>query len=315
MKISREVKTALLMIVAIILIIFGYNYLKGQNLLDSSKTMYAVYDNVEGLAPSSQVTINGFAVGRVQSIEFADERGKLLVTFTIEKDFEFSKNSIARIYGGGLLGGKSLSIIPDYEGTPAVDGDTLPSEMGQGIMELVNEQLTPLQDKIEAVIIDADSVLTSVNAVLDADTRQNLRAAIDDFSSTASNLKGMSGSLNGMIKRNEGKLDNTFSNLDTMSANFATISDSLAQIQVGELLAKVENILIDFEGIANNLKTGKGTAGKLLNDDQVYVNLERTTKQMELLLQDLRLNPKRYVHLSVFGKKAKEYTAPKDSID
>lgn len=303
------------MIVAITLIIFGYNYLKGQNLLDHSKTMYAVYDNVEGLATSSPVTINGYNVGRVQSIDFADKTGKLLVTFSIEKDFAFSKKSIAKIYGGGLLGGKSLSIIPDYEGPLALDGDYLTAETGQGIMELVNEQLTPLQDKIEAVIIDADSVLTSVNAVLDVNTRQNLRNAINDFSSTASNLRGMSGTMNGMLKRNEGKLDNTFANLDAMSTNFATLSDSLSQIQVGQLLAKVEKVLTDFEGIANNLKTGKGTAGKLLNDEQVYVNLERTTKQMELLLQDLRLNPKRYVHLSVFGKKAKEYTPPKDSID
>jgi phospholipid/cholesterol/gamma-HCH transport system substrate-binding protein len=315
LKVSREVKTALLMIVAITLIIFGYNYLKGENLFDDSKIMYAVYDNVEGLATGSPVTINGYAVGRVQSIGFADKTGKLLVTFSIEKSFEFSKKSIAKIYGGGLLGGKSLSIIPNYEGPFAVDGDMLTAETGQGIMELVNEQLTPLQNEIEKVIIDADSVLTSVNEVLDATTRQNLRAAINDFSATASNLKGMSGSLNGMIQRNEGKLDNTLANLDTMSANFVKVSDSLSQIQIGQLMAKVENVLTDFEGIANNLKSGKGTAGKLLNDDQVYVNLERSTKQMELLLQDLRLNPKRYVHLSVFGKKAKVYTPPKDSID
>lgn len=315
MKISREVKTAVLMIVAISLIIYGYNYLKGENLLDNSKTMYAVYDNVEGLATGSLVTINGYAVGRVKSIGFADKRGKLLVTFTIEKDFEFSKNSIAKIYGGGLLGGKSLSIIPDYEGAKAANGDYLESETGQGIMELVNEQLTPLQNKVERVILEADSVLTSVNEVLDANTRKNLRTAINDFSATATNLKGMSGTMNGMIKRNEGKLESTLDNLDTMSANFVTISDSLSRIQVGQLMSKVENVLADFEGIANNLQSGKGTAGKLLNDDQVYVNLERSTKQMELLLQDLRLNPKRYVHLSVFGRKAKEYTPPKDSID
>ncbi len=316
MKISREVKTAILMIVAIALIIFGYNYLKGQNLLDSSKTFYAIYDNVEGLAPDSQVTINGFKVGSVQSIDFADTRGKLLVTFTVDKDFSFSKNSVARIYGGGLLGGKSLSIVPSYEqGLNAMSGDTLRAEIDRGIMELVNEELTPMRDKLEAVIVDADSVLTSVGDVLDKDTRQNLRNAIADFTITSRELKGISLSMNGLLQDNEDKLNSTLTNIDVMSENFAKLSDSLSQIKIRPLITNMENMIADFEGIANNLKSGQGTAGKLLNDDQVYVNLERTAKQMELLLQDMRLNPKRYVHFSLFGKRAKEYTPPKESKD
>lgn len=303
------------MIVSIALLIFGYQYLKGQNLLDKSRTFYAVYDNVEGLAPASAVTINGLKVGKVLDIGFADQKGKLRVTFTVEKDFEFSKSSVARIYGGGLIGGKSLSIIPDYDGaTMAQDGDTLLSESSEGIMELVNERLTPLQDKVEAVIVDADSVLTNVNAVLDRDTRANLRAAIADFTSTAKSLKGISSSMNSMLSKNQEKLDRTFTNLDKMSANFVTISDSLSQVDVGTLVANLEKVVGDFEDISNNLNSGQGTMGKLLNDDQVYVNLERTTKQMEQLLQDMKLNPKRYVHFSVFGKRPKEYETPKDSL-
>lgn len=315
MRISREVKTAILMIVSIALLIFGYQYLKGQNLLDKSRTFYAIYDNVEGLAPASAVTINGLKVGKVLSIGFADQKGKLLVTFTVEDDFQFSKNSVARIYGGGLIGGKSLSIIPDYEGsTMAKDGDTLLSESSEGIMELVNDRLTPLQDKVEAVIVDADSVLTNVNAVLDRSTRANLRAAIADFTTTASNLKGVSRSMNNMLNKNEEKFDRTFTNLDRMSENFVAISDSLSRVDVGALVANLEKVVGDFEDISNNLNSGQGTMGKLLNDDQVYVNLERTTKQMEQLLQDMKLNPKRYVHFSLFGKRPKEYDTPKDSL-
>lgn len=315
MKISREVKTAILMIVSIALLIFGYQYLKGQNLLDKSRTFYAVYDNVEGLAPASAVTINGLKVGKVLSIGFADQQGKLLVTFTVEKDFEFSKKSVARIYGGGLIGGKSLAILPEYEsGAMAQNGDTLPSESSEGIMELVNERLTPLQEKVESVIVDADSVLTNVNAVLDRNTRANLRAAIADFTSTAQNLKGISKSMNNMLNKNEEKFDRTFTNLDIMSENFVAISDSLSNVDVGQLVANLEKVVGDFEDISNNLNSGQGTMGKLLNDDQVYVNLERTTKQMEQLLQDMKLNPKRYVHFSVFGKRPKEYETPKDSL-
>ena len=161
---SKEIKTAILVIAALLLVIFGYNYLKGNNLLDKSKIFYATYDNVEGLAPSSKVTINGLPVGRVLKIDFADKTGKLVVKFVIEKDFEFSKNSIARVYGGGLIGGKSLSIVPSYEKElTALSGDTLAGEVEDGMMELVNERLTPLQQKGEAGLVGAGSCLSGVN--------------------------------------------------------------------------------------------------------------------------------------------------------
>jgi phospholipid/cholesterol/gamma-HCH transport system substrate-binding protein len=162
--------------------------------------------------------------------------------------------------------------------------------------------------------MDTDSLVKSVNNVLDKETRTNLKDAINNFTIMASELKTASRSINGLLTENKGKLDNTFTNLDEMSSNFAKLSDTLSRVEIGALVSNFENLVKDFEGIANNLKSGQGTVGKLLQDDQVYVNLERTTKQMELLLQDLRLNPKRYVHLSVFGKKAKEYNPPKDSL-
>ena len=167
MKISNEVKTAILAIVAIVLLIFGYSFLKGKNLLDSSRTFYAVYDEVEGLSPSSAVTINGLKVGQVTDINFLNKQGQLLVTFTVEKDFNFSKNSTAQVYGGGIIGGKSLAIVPEYEsGSIAKSGDTLQSNVEEGIMELVNERLTPLQQKLERTVVSADSLLTSINDLL-----------------------------------------------------------------------------------------------------------------------------------------------------
>lgn len=312
---SKEIKTAILVIAALLLVIFGYNYLKGNNLLDKSKMLYAKYDNVEGLAPSSQVTINGLPVGRVLSIDFADASGKLVVKFVVEKDFEFSNNSLARVYGGGLIGGKSLAIIPSYEkGRAAKSGDTLPGEMGEGIMELVNERLTPLQNQVEKVINDTDSLLVNVNAVLDRDTRANLRDAIANFTQASLDLKGISKTVNGTLAQNQDKLDRTFTNLDTMSENFATLSDSLSKVQIGTMVADLEKTIADFQEISNKLNSPEGTVGKLLNDDQLYLNLDRTANQMGDLLQDMKLHPKRYVHFSLFGKKPKEYTPPKDSL-
>jgi phospholipid/cholesterol/gamma-HCH transport system substrate-binding protein len=312
---SKEIKTAILVIAALLLLVFGYNYLKGNNLLDKSKILYAKYDNVEGLAPSSQVTINGLPVGRVLSIDFADSSGKLVVKFVVEKDFEFSNQSLARVYGGGLIGGKSLAIVPTYEkGQNAKTGDTLPGEMGEGIMELVNERLTPLQNQVEKVIGDTDSLLVNVNSVLDRDTRANLRDAIANFTTASRELKGISGSVNALLSENQVKLDRTIANLDKMSGNFATLSDSLSQIQMGTMVADLEKTIADFQEISNKLNSPEGTVGKLLNDEQLYLNLDRTANQMGDLLQDMKLNPKRYVHFSLFGKKPGAYTPPKDSL-
>ncbi len=314
-KISREVKTAILVIGALILLIGGYNYLKGQNLLEKNRTFYALYDNVEGLTPGANVTINGLTVGKVLSIKFADTRGKLIVEFNVVNDFSFSNKSIAKVYGTGFISGKNLAIVPNYEeGTPAKNRDTLISEIDSGLLELVNERLEPLQRTIESAVNDADSLLTSVNNVLDNDTRTNLKQAIADFTLTARELKGASQSVNTLLSDNKEKLNGTLDNLNKMSTDFAEFSGTLSDLEIGEMMTNIEKMLEDFEVIANNLKTGQGTAGKLLQDDQVYVNLERTTKQMELLLQDMRLNPKRYVHFSLFGKKPKEYSPPKDSL-
>ncbi|MFT5889994.1 MAG: phospholipid/cholesterol/gamma-HCH transport system substrate-binding protein [Dokdonia sp.] len=313
-KISKEVRTGILAIIALVIVIGGYNYLKGKNLLDKNRNFYALYDNVEGLTPGANVTINGLTVGKVISIKFADKSGMLKVHFDVVSDFEFSNKSIARVYGIGFISGKNLAIVPSYEGELAKDGDILASEIDNGIMELVTERLEPLQAVIESAINDTDSLVKSVNSVLDKDTQSNLKEAIANFSAISRELKTTSRSMNGLLTDNKEKLNGTITNFEEISSNFAKISDSLSQVEIGTLISNIENLVSDFEGIANNLKSGKGTAGKLLQDDQVYVNLERTTKQMELLMEDMRLNPKRYVHFSLFGKKPKEYISPKDSL-
>lgn len=315
MKISNEVKTAILAIIAIVLLIFGYSFLKGKNLLDSSRTFYAVYDEVEGLSPSSAVTINGLKVGQVTDINFLNQQGQLLVTFTVEKDFEFSKNSTAQVYGGGIIGGKSLAIVPEYEaGEMAKTGDTLQSNVEEGIMELVNERLTPLQQKLERTVVSADSLLTSINNVLNDSTTDNINNTFKNLNATMRSLKNTSSSLEVIVQGNAENLNQTFDNLNTMSGNFKTVSDSLKAINLGQITGDLETVVADFRGIADNLNNGEGTAGKLLNDDKVYNNLDRATKQLEELLQDIKLNPKRYVHFSVFGKNPGSYEEPKDSL-
>ena len=315
MNISREVKTGLLAVVAIALLIFGYSFLKGNNLLNNDRTYYAIYDNVEGLSPGSNVTINGLAVGKVLAINFADTKGDLLVTFNIQNDFQFSKNSKAQIYGGGLIGGKNLSIVPEYDRAEiAKSGDTLEGTIDEGIFELVNERLTPLQKKVESVINSTDSVLTGVSNVLDEPTRRNLRETISDISQTAVYFKEASKNLNTLLADNDEKLSRTFTNLDKVSTNFVKVSDSLSKVDVNALVKRMESVLADFESISSKVERGDGTLGQLINDPDMYNNMERATKQLEELLQDIKLNPKRYVHFSVFGKNPGPYKEPKDSL-
>jgi len=315
LKFTREVKTALLAITAIILLIFGYSFLKGKNLLDSSRTFYAMYDDVEGLSPSSPVTINGLKVGQITNIDFVDQSGLIRVTFTVENDFKFSKSSIAEVYGGSILGNKSLAIIPNYEDPEmAESGDILKSDVEEGIMELVNEKLAPLQEKIESSIVSADSLLTAFNEIMDDSTRNNIRSTFNDLGETARSFKGTAFELEGLVKTNSPKLDRTFTNLDEMSTNFNKFSDTLSTMNIGKITNDIESVVADFEQISTNLNNGHGTAGKLLNDDKVYDNLNRATKELEQLLQDIKLNPKRYVHFSVFGKKPGPYEQPQDSL-
>lgn len=316
MKYTKEVKTAVLAIVAIILLIFGYSFLKGKNLLDNSRIFYAIYSDVEGLTASSPVTINGLQVGHVTTIQFTpDNSGLLVVEFVVEKEFPISEKSIAKVYGGGLIGGKSLAIIPEYgDKNLAESGDTLNSQIEEGLLELVNERLTPLQEKVEQAIVSADSLITNLNNVLNPETRNNIKNTFEDLSLTIASLKNSAQSINGVMTENSPKLDRTFSNLDEMSANLSSFSDTLAQIDLNQMVNDMEKVVSDLENVSDKINNGDGTIGKLMNDPAIYNNLENATNQLEELLQDIKLNPKRYVHFSVFGKRPGPYEEPEDSL-
>ena len=314
MKLSKEVKTGILAIGAILLLIFGYSFLKGTNLLEKNREFFVKYQNVEGLAIAAPVTINGLTVGKVQDISFANEKGILVVKFSLDKDFEFSKNSIVRIYSAGLIGGKSLGIFPQYdEANIAKSGDTLAGDIEDGMLSAVTKALGPLEKKVGNTLATVDTLLLSVNDIVDEETRKNLKEAIINLNKTLNSFAGVSESLDHILTSNTGKLDNTFSNLDRTMDNLGQLSDSLAQLETGKLVADLQNVVDRMNGIVSGVDNGEGSIGKLLKDDQLYENLEGASRQLEQLLQDIKLNPKRYVHISIFGKKGKEYEAPDNS--
>ncbi|WP_053991160.1 MlaD family protein [Mangrovimonas sp. TPBH4] len=311
MKISREVKTAILVISGIALLIFLFNYLKGENLLDSSRTYYAVYENVEGLTPSAPVTINGQIVGKVQSINFKEDgSGKLVVKLLITNDFEFSKNSTAELYEAGLIGGKAVAIIPAFDGASAAKSGTfLESKTKDGLSELVNQRLTPLQEKIEMVMVSADEAIRNINSLFSPENKKNLTLALADLDQTIVAYKETANGLNKIIADNQESLKSTLSSAENTFGNFSKISDSIAQVDLAGAARDLQSSMNNLNQLLSGIEDGNGTMGKFLKDEQLYDNLEGATKQLEELLQDLKLNPKRYVHFSVFGKKADQYDA------
>jgi phospholipid/cholesterol/gamma-HCH transport system substrate-binding protein len=240
----------------------------------------------------------------------------MIVTFSVENDFEFSKQSIARIYGGGIIGGKSIAIVPDFSYTDvAKTGDTLKSDVEEGIMELVNDRLSPLQMKIESAIVGVDSLMYAINDVLDENSRENLRSTLANLNDITASFAVSSTKLQSILTTNESKLNRTFENLDKTAENFAALSDSLAQINFSKMVNELELTIANFKSLSETLNNGEGTLGKLLNDQTLYDNLDHATRQMEELLQDVKLNPNRYINISVFGKRNIPYERPENRTD
>jgi len=313
LKLSRELKTGIIVIGGILLFIMGFSYLKSTPLFDNSKTLYAVYPNVGGLQSGTVVSINGYGVGKVNDIRFIDTQGNLVVTFTVSSEFQFSKNSTVELYDTGIIGGKGLQIMPVFDSSGNVQsGDTLRTETRPGLTELAQQKLTPLFKKFESAVSDADSVMISVNDVLDENTRNDLRKAINGLSNLMVSLNGSAGTLDKLLKDNEGKLASSLANFDVLTSNFAQLSDSLNNAGLGSTLASLQSTVASLNNVMSKLEQGDGTLGKLMNDKELYSNLTSASRELDLLLQDFRLNPKRYVNVSVFGKKQKEYAVPED---
>lgn len=311
MKISNEFKTGFIALFVIGLFIWGFNYLKGTNLFEPpSRTFYTEYDNVQGLSKTSEVTINGLVVGQVTKISFSTDplkKGNLLVQFNVSGDFEFSKKSIAKIYSASLMGGKSLAIIPNFDGPLAVSGDYLNGEIESDILSSFSDKINPLQSKIENVIVSADSLLVGLNEIMDKRARREIRMSITEINTTIDNIKNMSIALNNIIESNSQKLNKTMSNVEKASNNFAKVSDSLNTLELNKTMKKLQQTVDNFNSVVHKMGEGDGSVAMLLNDKQLYENLKNASKEMEELLKDVKENPKRFVHFSIFGKKEKEY--------
>lgn len=314
---SKELKTGIVAIIIIAMGIWGYNFLKGQDLFSpNSRKFFIEYERINGLTTASIVTINGLQVGKVDEITFnsePDSKGKLLVKIVLTNDFQFSKESVVKIYSPSPLGGSNLAIVPNYEGEMAVSGDTLKGEIESSLFSEIGERLDPIQLKLDNVLTSADSLLVGINQVLDKKTRKSLNRSIVGLESTLTGVRKTLSSVNTLLDDSKDDIEVTLNNAKKMTDDFSRISEDLAKADLGATVKKLEGTLESVNGLLAEVKSGKGSLGKLMTDEKMYTNLTNASKEMEELLREMKLNPKRFVHFSLFGKKAKPYNKENNS--
>ena len=325
MKIRREAKLALTALAAVFILIWGINFLKGSSLFESKSTFYGVYDSVEGLKVSSGVIYRGYQVGQVISIQFTGERfDRVLVKFSVDKGLELPSNTLAMIQSADLMGSKVVALVPGDSHVTAVSGDTLRSQVERGLMEQVSQQMLPLKQKAERLLGSLDSVMLIVQGLFNEETKKNLSNSFGSIDRTLRNLEGASGNLDTLIQGESarissilqdvnsitGNLRNNNEEISTILGNVSAISDSLRQASLHQTLMSLDYILATTDSIMNKINRGEGTIGALLNDNDLYYNLNQVSENLNRLLVEFRYNPKRFINLSLIdfssGKNALE---------
>lgn len=320
MNISREFKVGAVAVLALASLYWGIAFLKGSDLLKNTRIIYAVYDHIDELSNARPVNINGFKVGQVEDINFLpDGSGRILVSLNITNDIRIPKNTIAKIYSSDLIGNKAVELIMGDSPLQAEIGDTLKSKIQRSLTEEVNEQVRPIKEKAEKLLGSVDTVLTLVSGFLNEDTKQSFTKTFQSVQQSFATLKNTVSTLDRAFTSSEKDLVSSINNLAKITAalegnqdnlnsifkNLESISDSLSDIEFKRVIGNLNKTLEKTNSIMTKVDSGSGTASQLINDPQLYQNLVDATEQLNLILLDLKYNPKRYVNISVFGSSKK----------
>lgn len=314
MKISREIKAAVLVISGIFLFIYLFSFLKGEDLFSSSNTYYTEFD-YNALSTASQVTIKGNSVGKVTEIKYMFETGKTRVAFTVDPKLQFSKNSIIRLYETGLMGGNALAVITANDDDYAKHGDLLESEIQPGLITSLRQNFTGLTSDLDSSIRSADTLFVNLNELISDTSDTGIKRTIAELNTTLRSFKSLSESIQSVVRQNDDKISLLVDNFGSTSENLKLLSEDLQKVQISKTINNLDSTLVAMNAIISSLERGEGSVGKLLKDDKLYDNLQGASLQLEQLLEDMKLNPKRYVHFSLFGKKAKQYDAQGNVVE
>ena len=316
MKFTKEKKAGLIDILDIIGLVFLFQFMKGKSLFTTDNVFYAKFDNVEGLAASNPVSINGLKVGQVDKIfpvTEKDGRIHFVVKVIIDDNFEFSKKSTLEIFEPGLMSGKEMRINLEYGQPMAKDGDTLAGTFKLSMMKSISSQVGPVKDQLQVVLKRVDSLTNNANKIFDDQNRAEIRALLTNLNRTVASFEGTSRQTNALLANNDPRvqkvLDNA--NLATLSAKsaidkYGKVADDVDVKKLNNTIDKLSITADKLNGIISGIQNGEGSLGKLTKDEELYRNLNNTAENLNKLVEDLKANPKKYLNFSVFGKNNKD---------
>ncbi len=307
MKISREVKTAVLVLSGIALFIYLFSFLKGEDLFSNTQTYYTEF-NYNALTASSPVTIKGNKIGKIEAIKYDFDSGKTRVSFSVDPKLKFSKNSKIRLYQTGLMGGNALAIIDANDGVMAEPGDFIASDIKQGLMSSMEDDLPKVTASLDGTLRSADTLVNSLNALVIDESDVGLKSTIAELNATLKSFKNSSILIQGVINDNDKKIASILDNFDKASKNLSDLSSELKGAGLSTTVADLSKTLVSMQSLLVSITNGEGTIGKLLKDDALYKNLEGASKEMESLLLDIKLHPSRYRR--ILSKKEIPYEEP-----
>ena len=304
MKLNKETKIGIIVTLILISAFWGINFLKGRNLFTTSRQYYAIFGNIGGLQKSSTVTSNGFMIGQVSDVKFLDANtNKILVEISIDRKYKIPKNSTVEIYSSDLMGSKAANLILGNTAIYAKNNDTLNSSFEGDLTTLISKKIMPIKDKAENLIVTIDSVMKGINNTLTPATQHNIQnsvAAMEDLIVTEKvKVSSILNSLESVSKN----LASDNQSINNIVKNVSSLSDSLSKAGLKKVIDQVKITLTETNEMLAKINTGKGSIGKLINNDSIYNNLNKTLYDLDSLITDLNKHPKKYVHFSVFGSK------------
>jgi phospholipid/cholesterol/gamma-HCH transport system substrate-binding protein len=322
-KINNETKVGIITVFAVTILILGYNYLKGKDIFTDTVDIYAEYSQINGIKESNPILYNGFVVGKITKLSLSS-RGTIIARLTIKPELQIPDNTIAKIVSQDLLGAKAIELFLGDSRTFIEEGDTIRTDMEMSLAESVNSQVLPIKQKAEQLLGTVDSILVSVQYILNPNFRMNIDESFASIKRSIETLEITSTRVDSMVKFQAARFKVITNNIESISTNLRNnnekitnilqnidqISDSLTKVNFVETIDRANKALSDIAIITEKINTGQGTLGMLVNDEMLYKNLNQSSKDLDKLLVDLRLNPKRYVSLSLFGGGGKKYKDP-----
>lgn len=295
---TREVRVGIMAVVAIFVLYFGLNFLKGVDVFSPINYYYATYENVGGLVPSSPVYIKGFKVGQVEEVKYDFAKAtSFVVKISVTNDIKVPHGTKIELFDDGLMGGKAIQLVFEPEMTAQqahLTGDTIPSQLGGGLLAQLSADIIP---KIESVSEQADSLLRAVRVVIEGEALNNSLSSIEK---TTADLEVTSSQLKRMMNKDVPRI---MSDVNVVTTDLKSVTGNLKKVDFAATFASIDHTIANLNLMTDKMNNGEGSLGMLLNDKSLYVNLNNTAASADKLLIDLKQSPKRYVHFSLFGSK------------